>query len=179
MANDDIYGMALQSLRNGDIREAVKYLGSKGKNRIAMIIARSVNSRYSMDQLQLYMKTVVGQQSGCSRQFMQQCQHICGSNDKNEANQMNLPWDQELLKTILFSRQEHHSLKDIVRDRAELPNFKSTESILWSLLSFYANIRDSDTDFKQFSSNLANGASDRDYRLRWLVQLVLQQCIHL
>ena len=61
MANDDIYGMALQLLGNGDIREAVKYLGSKGKNRIAMIIARSVNSRYSMDQLQLYMKTVVGQ----------------------------------------------------------------------------------------------------------------------
>ena len=63
--------MALQMLKNGDIRSAVKYLSSKGKNKIAMIVARSVNSRCSMDQLQVYMKTVVGQNG--QRQFLELC----------------------------------------------------------------------------------------------------------
>lgn len=47
--------MALHMLKNGDIKSTVKYLSSKGKNKIAMIVARSVNSRCSMDQLQVYM----------------------------------------------------------------------------------------------------------------------------
>ena len=91
---------------------------------------------------------------------------------------MNLPWDQELLKTLLFSRRNSDSLKDIVRGKADLPNFKSTQSILWSLLSFYANIRDSETDFKKFNLELAPACSQRDYRLRWLTQLVLTQVLH-
>lgn len=51
--------------------------------------------------------------------------------------------------------------------------------MLWSVLAIYANIRDSDVKFKNFNLDLAPGCSQRDYRLRWLVQLIVTKSLHL
>ena len=58
--DSQIYAVALELLKNGDIKGSVKHLNKHKKSRLAMIISRSVNSRFAMDQFDVYIKQVVG-----------------------------------------------------------------------------------------------------------------------
>ena len=86
-----IYEVALKLLRNGDIRGAVKYLNANKKSRMAMIVARSVNSRYSMDQFESYLKGTIGVNN--RKPFLALCAHISSGDEEAEASQAQLPWE--------------------------------------------------------------------------------------
>ena len=137
------------------------------------MVARSVNQRPSMDQLQRHVKDVVGMND--QRPFLALCAHISGSEDADAAREDGLPWDQALLKSLMFAAGPNQSLTDIVRQKAEkgLPADRQTGSLMWSLLQVYAGCRDADENLKRFAVELTPNCSQRDYRLRWLVQLVM------
>lgn len=101
-------------------------------------------------------------------------QKICAHFTSENPQQLNLPWEQELLRSLLFSSTTSLTLTDLIRQREAHASFSQTGSILWSMLRLYAKCRDADQSFEHFSNELARGCSQRDYRLRWLSQLVLR-----
>ena len=67
-----------------------------------MMVAKGVNQRYSMDQLEGYIKSCGADQNN-KKPIHALCLHISRGEDQQASQNENLPWDKELLKTILFS----------------------------------------------------------------------------
>ena len=78
----------------------------------------------------------------------------------------------------MFKMRPNQSLIELIRAKEAQPEFNSTTSLLWSLLRIYAGCRDAIDSVKHFEINLTPGCSQREYSLRWLVQLVLRESLH-
>ena len=88
-------------------------------------------------------------------EFKSVCAHVL--DDKTQE----LPWDQELLRLLLFRLMPNGALKDLIRQLETNPSFKGTSSVLWSLLRLYTGTRDADKAFKTFANELTPACSQR------------------
>lgn len=142
-------------LKNGDLRGAMRYLSSSGKNRLAMIVAKGANAQLRRELFQCMGKI---------KEFAMILDHI--SPDLAVGG---YSWDQELLRSLLFSNHPNRSLLDFIRHLDESKRNTETKSILWTLLRIYARCRDSVDSVKKFDIELTPECSQRDYSLRWLL----------
>ena len=64
-----------------------------------------------------------------------------------------------------------------------MQNYTESGSIMWSALQLYAKVRDADEDFIKFKKDITpvHGTVEacRDYRLRWIVQLIVRYYLHM
>ena len=56
--DDQVYERELQLLRIGDLKGAIKHLNSHKKNKLAMLVARSINQSGGL--FQSYVKNLLG-----------------------------------------------------------------------------------------------------------------------
>ena len=127
-----------------------------------MIVAKSANAQ---SPLQLPMSQAT------NRVLAELIQHI-----RSDAANPQLPWDQDLLRSILYQQTTGHSLVDIIRGKAEAN--KQEPSMLWTLLKLFASSRDAVQQVLKFDADHVHGFNKRDFSLRWLVQLTLMQSLH-
>ena len=113
-SDDQIYSKSLQLLQIGDIKGSVRLLSKHKKNKLAMLLTKCLNQSGGL--LQHHLRGLLGQSS-----LQQGVQRICLHmlNDQDES----LPWEQELLRSLLFSSSGKLSLTDHIRQKEDLPNF--------------------------------------------------------
>lgn len=160
-----IYKAAQSYLEIGDLRGCVKYLNSKKKTKVSLVISQSVSNTAAMDELKKYLGEST-RENGLSDVL----EFVTGK------TQGFISWEKSFLTALMYEKCHTESLSEII-SQFELKNTRE-ESLLWKLLRVYARIKESEKALCEMQGkNLLAGLDARDYRIRWMTLLVLRKAL--